>query len=285
MSSIASGTTTTTALVQTADTTGNLLLQTGSTPTTAVTINTSQQVGIGQTSPSYLLDVLGGSTSNALVHFNGGGGRKDGYLGTDGGGAYFADSSSDAGNAFYINTTGNYLSLATSGTEKVRIDTSGNLLINQTSATLGNSKSSYFVPGALVVSHSTSNSSGDNYVAFGYNGGTIGSISQSGTTGVLYNITSDRRLKTNIEPITNALDKVNTLDGVTYNWNELAENKDITIREAGLIAQQVAEVLPEVATTRDNGYMAIKYDRIIPLLVEAIKELSAEVKELKKKIS
>ena len=96
---------------------------------------------------------------------------------------------------------------------------------------------------------------------------------------------SDRRLKTNIEPITNALDKVNTLDGVTYNWNELATDKDQTIREAGLIAQQVAEVLPEVATTRDNGYMAIKYEKIIPLLVEAIKELSAEVKELKKKIS
>jgi hypothetical protein len=96
---------------------------------------------------------------------------------------------------------------------------------------------------------------------------------------------SDLRLKNNIEKITNALDKVHSLDGITYNWNELAVDKDLEQREAGLIAQQVAEVLPEISTTRTDGYLAIKYDRVVPLLVEAIKELSNEIKELKKRLS
>ena len=52
--------------------------------------------------------------------------------------------------------------------------------------------------------------------------------------------------------------------------------------DVGVIAQEIEKVLPEVVTTRDNGYKAVKYEKIIPLLVEAIKELQAEVQELKK---
>jgi hypothetical protein len=138
------------------------------------------------------------------------------------------------------------------------------------------------------ASSTISGSSGLTYSASLLNvtGGITASSDIQSTAGdIIAYSSSDRRLKTNIEPITDALNKVNSLDGITYNWNELAENKDTEIREAGLIAQQVAEVLPEVSTIRENGYMAIRYERVIPLLVEAIKELSAEVKELKKKLS
>ena len=48
-----------------------------------------------------------------------------------------------------------------------------------------------------------------------------------------------------------------------------------------MIAQEILEVLPEAVTTRDNGYLAVKYDQIVPLLIEAIKELKAEINELK----
>ena len=51
--------------------------------------------------------------------------------------------------------------------------------------------------------------------------------------------------------------------------------------DVGVLAQELEKVLPEVVTTRDNGYKAVKYEKIIPLLVEAIKELQAEVQELK----
>jgi hypothetical protein len=98
-----------------------------------------------------------------------------------------------------------------------------------------------------------------------------------------YGATSDSRLKTNVASIHNGLAKVLTLDGIIYNWNELA-NKDLNIKEAGVIAQQIQTVLPEAVVEREDGYLTVKYERIIPLLIEAIKDLSAEVDALKKKI-
>lgn len=99
---------------------------------------------------------------------------------------------------------------------------------------------------------------------------------------------SDIRLKTNIENIPDALAKVNQLNGVTYNWNDLAhkeEHKDTSVREVGVIAQQVDEVLPEVITVRDNGYMAVRYEKMVPLLIEAIKELTKQNRQLAQRLS
>ena len=99
-----------------------------------------------------------------------------------------------------------------------------------------------------------------------------------------YGSPSDIRLKTNITAIDNGLAKVLTLSGVTYDWNDLASNKNNGLRESGVIAQEIQKVLPEAVIEKDDGFLTVKYDRIIPLLIEAIKELSAEVEELKKKI-
>ena len=88
---------------------------------------------------------------------------------------------------------------------------------------------------------------------------------------------SDQRLKTNLQPIENSLDKVKSLTGYTFNWNELAENKPQDQREAGILAQDVEAVLPEVTTTRDDGYKAVRYEKMVPMLIEAIKELSDKV--------
>jgi|688.fasta_scaffold00622_4 hypothetical protein len=96
--------------------------------------------------------------------------------------------------------------------------------------------------------------------------------------------TSDRELKTNVENITDALSKIEKLNGVTFNWNDLAkevESKDTSVKEVGVIAQEVNQVLPEVVTTRENGYMAVRYEKLVPLLIEAIKELHEEIKTLK----
>jgi hypothetical protein len=92
---------------------------------------------------------------------------------------------------------------------------------------------------------------------------------------------SDRRLKTEIQTISGALDRVSALDGVTYKWNELAIGKDQTQTRAGVIAQQIAEVLPEAVETKDSGYLGVDYTQIVPLLIEAVKELRAEVEALK----
>ena len=94
--------------------------------------------------------------------------------------------------------------------------------------------------------------------------------------------TSDERLKTQVEKIDNALAKTVSLDGVTFNWNDLAIGKDPTQRESGVLAQQVLLSLPEAVAERENGYLAVRYEKLVPLLIEAIKELKAEVDALKK---
>ena len=97
---------------------------------------------------------------------------------------------------------------------------------------------------------------------------------------------SDDRLKTNKVEITNALDKVVSLSGFTYNFNETAAelgfNTEITY--VGVSAQEVQKVLPEAVSPApaDNKYMTVQYEKIVPLLIEAIKELKAEVDQLKK---
>ena len=90
--------------------------------------------------------------------------------------------------------------------------------------------------------------------------------------------TSDQRLKDNIVPIPDALNKVLSISGNTFNWNEKS-GKEGT--EAGVIAQEILEVLPEAVTTRDNGYLAVHYDKLVPLLIEAIKDLKAEIEDLR----
>jgi hypothetical protein len=100
------------------------------------------------------------------------------------------------------------------------------------------------------------------------------------STGLLtstdYNSSSDKRLKKSIKTVGSALDKVGALRGVTFTW------KDSNTPAIGMIAQEVQEVLPEVVTTDDDGYMGIKYTNVIGVLVEAIKELKADFEAYKK---
>ena len=113
---------------------------------------------------------------------------------------------------------------------------------------------------------------------------------------------SDVRLKENIVPISNALEKVNKLQGVTFDWKDEAiklgfvpEHKQF---DAGVLAQEVQKVLPQAVayapfdqewseelnrnvSKSGEDYLTVRYEKIVPLLIEAIKELSAEVKKLK----
>jgi hypothetical protein len=93
-----------------------------------------------------------------------------------------------------------------------------------------------------------------------------------------YNSSSDKRLKSNIKTVEGALDKVNSLRGVTFKWKEGGSDS------IGLIAQEVQKVIPEVVTKDDNGYLGIRYTNIIGVLVEAIKEQQDQINTLKKQI-
>ena len=115
---------------------------------------------------------------------------------------------------------------------------------------------------------------------------------------------SDKRLKTNIKPIENALDKVMSIKGVHYDWIDDVENlgfhPDRKIDNIGVIAQEVEEVLPQIVKaapfdqhrSKDTNwefvsksgedYKTVDYDKLTALLIEAVKELKAEVDELKR---
>ena len=107
-----------------------------------------------------------------------------------------------------------------------------------------------------------------------------GDIAASGDI-VAYN-SSDRRLKNNITPIENALDKVNKMGGYEFDWNEELQ-KARKGHDIGVIAQEVQSIVPEVVVERESGFLAVDYEKLVPVLIEAIKELSAKVKELESK--
>ena len=111
----------------------------------------------------------------------------------------------------------------------------------------------------------------------------VGGVGVEGALNVGGDITafasSDVTLKENITPISNAVDKVRSISGNTFTWNE----KSVYNGEegTGIIAQEIEALgLPGVTATREDGTKAVRYDRLVPLLIEAIKELDGKVKSL-----
>jgi len=117
-----------------------------------------------------------------------------------------------------------------------------------------------------------------------------GGVGISGALNVGGDITafasSDESLKENLVAIPNAIAKVGILTGYTFNWKapKYNDTDHLTVAgesDTGVIAQQVAALgLPGITTTREDGTMAVRYERLVPLLIEAIKELDARVKTL-----
>jgi hypothetical protein len=147
----------------------------------------------------------------------------------------------------------------------------------------------------------TTESGGDMWVRSGsnlyYNDGNVG----IGTTTPIHKldvngsirstttlVVSDKRLKKDILPIENALNKILALNGITYNWNkEFDPSKNLDDHNhLGLIAQDVEKILPQVINT-ESGRLQIKsvsYSDIIPVLIEAIKEQQNQINELKNQL-
>ena len=92
---------------------------------------------------------------------------------------------------------------------------------------------------------------------------------------------SDERLKDNIKPITEPLWKLNQIGGYTFDWNDKQDTYEG--HDVGVVAQEIHKVLPEVVAERSNGYLGVKYEKIVPLLIESIKELKQEVDDIKQK--
>jgi hypothetical protein len=95
---------------------------------------------------------------------------------------------------------------------------------------------------------------------------------------------SDSRLKANKTLLTESLSKLSQLNGYEFDWIPMRGIHENEGHDIGVIAQEVERILPEIVTTRENGYMAVKYEKMVPLLIEAIKELAGQVKDLQEKL-
>jgi hypothetical protein len=126
-----------------------------------------------------------------------------------------------------------------------------------------------------------------NAVALGVNiapSATAGRIDASNDI-VAYS-SSDERLKENITPIANALDKVKSLTGVEFDWKpEHKEAHGHEGHDTGIIAQQVLGVMPSAVRTNDTGYLAVRYEKLIGLLIEGMKEQQEQIEELKAQLN
>ena len=205
-------------------------------------------VGINQTSPSYKLDVNGtfrvtgvATLSSTGNHIIGTSGSSNLYLGN-----VISPSSGIIGVRHHTNNDSYYIDLK----------------LNNTS-------------GKVYMRHY--DGSGGTYTRFSFD--PLNSQFTAAGDIVAFGSPSDITLKENIKPIENALDKVEKLQGVTFDWKESDSVLDIK-QDIGFIAQDVQKVLPELVRQNENGKLSLRHQGIIPVLLEAIKELSDKIKVL-----
>ena len=264
----------------------------------------NDRVGIGTSAPGYTLDVATasgdaeirlrtagtGSGDHSFIRSAIGGTTGSNYL-------YFGDNDDSDVGLIQYNHASNYMRFYTNAAERMRILSSGNIGIANTAPA-----SELVVGGTIEASHVYS--AGDigldatDKIAFTDNTRmdiTINNVNQfrfendgdfhaNGDVIAFSTTVSDERLKENIKLVDGALDKVKQLKGVTFNYTQDGKVS------AGVIAQDVEKVLPEAVAEKkiplktDDGllYKTVRYDALHSLLIEAIKELSAEVDELKR---
>jgi hypothetical protein len=221
-------------------------------------------VGIGDTSPVSKLTVGGQVTATA---------------GAVSAPTYAFDNDTDTGMS---RPTTNAINFCIGGSEKIRIDSSGRLLVGNTGS-LGNACNIFMYASPTKTSIETQNTTtgATNYaMTFRSNGGTeIGFINVT-NTGTTYDTGSDYRLKENITPIENGLDRLNNLNPVKFNWKS-----DGTSSE-GFIAHEVQEIFSDAVSGEKDAEMmqGMDYGRITPLLVKAIQEQQEQIEQLKTEI-
>jgi len=122
--------------------------------------------------------------------------------------------------------------------------------------------------------------SGSGNTMIGKNLWVSGSIQAEGD--IIAFSSSDIRFKNNITPIESPIEKIKAIGGYEFDWNDLQGTHKG--HDVGVIAQEIEKVLPEVVHTRPDSYKAVRYEKIVALLIEAIKEQEASIQELKQQV-
>mgnify|MGYP001462872485 FL=1 len=204
----------------------------------------------------------------------------------DGSNSYIKDAGT--GNIFYRSGTQTFQNAAGSKTMVV-LNAANSVDLNYNNATKFQTTNTGISVTGNVRSSAGAIITGSIFVS-GSIGADEGAISASGDIiadgdVVAFN-SSDERLKDNIEVIQGSLDKIDGIRGVEFDWNEKSPGwARERGHDVGVIAQEVQKVIPEIVVERKNGYLGVDYKRIVPLLIESIKELKQEVEILKKKVN
>jgi hypothetical protein len=271
---------TSSGFIATSDTSGVLELQ--SSGTTAVTLTTAQNVGIGTTSPTVY-----GSYRTLEVRGTGGGLLQ---IGT--GASTAAYLFQDGTNSGFNNISNGVMTFGTNNTERMRITSGGEFLVGRTTASFGNTGVAVYPAGLMFIENANSDalsirrSSGGVQIAFYTGSATLaGTISSSGSS-TSYNTSSDYRLKENIAPMAGALTKIAQLKPCTYTWKTDGSDGQ------GFIAHELQEVFPDAVTgekdaVNEDGSIkpqGIDTSFLVATLTAAIQEQQAQIEELKAEV-
>jgi hypothetical protein len=262
----------------------------------SLTADTNGNVGIGTTSPDRPLAITAARTSQELISFKDPGGATRWHINQNLGGSNpglnFVESGVADGRLF-LKAGGNVGIATVNPQRKLQIGDD----------VIGLSFDPGTTPNAGVLRF------GDNTgwkLHFGRSREASGGALNRGTAGLLMTIqdngdvivkgsvrarsfptTSDAKYKTDITPLTNVLGKLDKLRAIVFSWNGLPESQDHCAehKEIGVIAQEVEAVFPELVSTWEGRYKAVEYGRFSAVLLEAVKELKAEVDALAGKIA
>ena len=242
--------------------------------TEAMRIDSSGNVGIGNTTSGYVFTAgetrltVGDGAEHAAIQV---------YSGTTKwGGIAFSDDAVDVAAQGFIGYyhPDNYMVFNTAGSEAVRIDASGNLLINGTT-TVGY-KFHLYGDAAFERTGTTSQT----MVVFRNGNGNVGTITTSGSS-TAYNTSSDYRLKTDAQPMVGASDRVLALKPCNFAWKADGTRVD------GFLAHEAQAVVPEAVTGEKDGeeMQAIDHSKLVPLLTAALQEALTEINNLKARVA
>ena len=257
-----------------------LFFYTGASAGTRMTITNGGNVGIGTSTPTTY------SLAGRHLELNdAGGGYAFYHCNTTNVKSFFATNESAGGSALYTYSN-HYLGFGTNNTERMRITSSGQVLIGQTAAS-GSSNGIYFrvgIESGFIVTNDIAlqlgrlGSTGD--IQSFYSGTTrVGTISVS-STNTSYNTSSDYRLKEDLKDYS-GLDIVGKIKTYDFAW------KIDKSRNYGVIAHEVAEVMPYVVMGEKDGefYQGVDYSKLVPILIKSIQELQAKIVTLESKIN